>query len=120
MDIMFGGTESKKSVNMYVEAVRNNLEKAYKDVREQMKVVQKRQREFYNERKSGKPYEKEDRVGLYTPYTRTTKSKKLYQAWFGPYRVVKRLSDSVYRVRLVGGRKRRVVNFNRLKPYATN
>jgi hypothetical protein len=59
--------------------------------------------------------EKEDRVWLYTPCTRKTKSKKLYQAWSGPYRVVKRLSDSVYRVQLVGGRKRRVV-----KPYANN
>jgi transposase InsO family protein len=53
LDIMFGGTESKESVNMYAEAVRNSLEKAYKDVRERMKVVQKRQREYYNERTSG-------------------------------------------------------------------
>ena len=113
---MFGGTEIKNSPEEYVEEVRKNLEQAYENVRARMKMVQKRQQDYYNQHTSGKPYEKGDHVWLYTPCTGKAWSKKLYRPLSGPYRVVKKSSDGVYRIQLIGGRKRRVVNFNRLKP----
>lgn len=41
---------------------------------------------------------------------------KLSRRWQGPYVIVKKLSDVVYRIELEGNkRKRLVVHFNRLK-----
>ena len=44
------------------------------------------------------------------------KSRKLHHPWTGPWQVVKRLSDAVYRLRSQTGRRCRVVvHFDRLK-----
>ena len=99
-----------------MENVRQKLPKAYVDVRVRMKV-QRRQKDYYDKCISGKPYVKGDQlVCLYVPCAEQTPSRKLYQPLSEPYRMVERLSDSVYRIQLVGGRKRIVMQFNRLKP----
>ena len=76
-------------------------------------------KQFKNDRKTittGEPFKKDDRVWVHQPCTGKTISRKLHQPWTGPYRVIKRISDTMYRVQLIGGRKRKVVHFNRLKP----
>ena len=60
-------------------------------------------------------FERGDRVRVYQPCTSKGQTRKLWRPWTGPYRVVKKISDVVYRVQLEGGRKRKVVHFNRLK-----
>lgn len=56
---------------------------------------------------------------LHVPFVPKGKSKKLYSPWQGPFRVVKVLSNLVYRIERLGpGRRQRcVVHFDRLKPY---
>ena len=44
------------------------------------------------------------------------KAKKLHCPWTGPYRIIKRITDLVYRIQDTGSRRRQVVNFERLKP----
>ena len=48
---------------------------------------------------------------------RTGPSKKLHHPWAGPYKVVKKLSDTNYRIEQMQGRRRhrKVVHFDRLK-----
>jgi len=60
-------------------------------------------------------YEKGDLVWLCTPMVGKKKCKKLYCPWSGPYKVVKKLSDQVYRIQHTQNRKRQVVHFERLK-----
>ena len=44
-------------------------------------------------------------------------AKKLYRPWTGPFRIVCKLSDAVYRVQHTQARRKRlVVHFDRLKP----
>jgi hypothetical protein len=116
VDVMFGGSEVRKTRDQYVDDVRRNMENAYHEVRERTKAVQRRQEDYYNKRVSGEPFKKDDKVWLHQPCTGKTISKKLHQPWSGPYVIIKRIADSVYRVQLLGGRKRKVVHFNRLKP----
>ena len=116
VDVMFGGSEIQRTRDEYVDDVRRNMENAYHEVRERTKAVQKRQEDYYNKRVSGEPFKKDDRVWVHQPCTGKTISRKFHQPWSGPYRVIKRISDTVYRVQLIGGRKRKVVHFNRLKP----
>ena len=57
-----------------------------------------------------------DYVWLHNPAVPTGQSKKLYCPWVGPFKVVKCLSDSVYRVQdTCTKRKHQVVHFDRLK-----
>ena len=47
-------------------------------------------------------------------------TKKLHYPWEGPYRVLKRPTDSTYKIQsLSNPRERAVVHFNRLKPCTT-
>ena len=49
------------------------------------------------------------------------KSRKLHCPWNGPFRVVKKLSNVVYRIQdTCSRRKRQVVHFDRLKPCDPN
>ena len=54
---------------------------------------------------------------LHTPPSSRTTSRKLYHPWSGPFRVVKQISESTYRIQQIDGRRiRKIVHFNRLKP----
>ena len=65
----------------------------------------------------GSPYGVGDLVLLHSPAVPRGKSRKLHKPWQGPYRVVKAISPSVYRiVDCARPRCKRVVHFNRLKP----
>ena len=54
---------------------------------------------------------------LHTTVLSRENTKKLHHPWTGPYCVIKRLSDSTYRIQLLWApHKLLVVHFNRLKP----
>ena len=70
----------------------------------------------YDAKAYGKPFEVGDRVCLHIPYGKKGKSLKLDRLRTGPFIVVKKLSDLVYRIQMEDNRKKRVVvHFNRLK-----
>ena len=69
VDVMFGGSEIRKTQDEYVDDVRRNMENAYHEVRERTKAVQKRQEDYYNKRVSGEPFKKDDRVWVHQPCT---------------------------------------------------
>lgn len=54
---------------------------------------------------------------LHTTVLSRENMKKLHHPWTGPYHVIKRLSDSTYRIQLLREpHKRLVVHSNQLKP----
>jgi hypothetical protein len=59
-------------------------------------------------------------VWLYNPQRRRGFSPKLQCNWEGPYEIIERINDVVYRIRKPPRGKPRVVHFNRLAPYAGN
>ncbi|KRX59680.1 Retrovirus-related Pol polyprotein from transposon [Trichinella sp. T9] len=61
----------------------------------------------------GTLFEPGDRVWLQIP-----RNSKLGPNWEGPYRVLKRLDGCTYRVQQCRGKKKVVVHFDRMKPYA--
>ncbi|GBN83192.1 hypothetical protein AVEN_112632-1 [Araneus ventricosus] len=54
---------------------------------------------------------------MYNPKRRRELSPKLQQNWEGPYTVVKKLNDVVYRVQRTPNAKPKVIHINRLAPY---
>jgi len=56
------------------------------------------QNELYDRKIHGKPHKKGDLVWLNTPLTSRISSWKLYYPWPGPFKVIKQVSDSTYRI----------------------
>ena len=62
----------------------------------------------------GKAYAQDDLVWVHSKVIPQCVSGKLHRPWTGPYRILKQLSDSVYR--LQNPRQRPIIHFDRLKP----
>ena len=123
VDIMFGGeTALGESPAEFVSSLRSRLNGAYEIAREYWKGAQKRQKDHYDRKVTGGRYKPGDMVWLYCPAISPGRAKKFHSAWKGPYKVLKAISDVVYRIQHVSqssDRRRRhrlVVHFNRLKP----
>ena len=68
---------------------------------------------------STREYQKTNEVCLLCPAVPGGRHRKFHRPWVGPYIVMKKISDVVYRIQKKGSRKRRVVHVhvNRLKPF---
>ena len=91
--------------------LRNNLESAYEYVRDKMGRTLDRQRDIYDRKVHGKPFEKGDLVWLHCPAVPRGRSKKLHRPWSGRCPNC-RMKHIVSRTR-----QHLVVHFNRLKLY---
>jgi hypothetical protein len=58
-----------------------------------------------------------DRVWLYRPTRTRGRSPKLQSAWEGPYKVITRIDDVVYRIQWHPRSRMKVVHLDRLAPY---
>ena len=119
LDLMFKTPVIEaRSANHYAWTLRQSLQDAYELVRKNLKTASYKQKDVYDERVHGKPYKVGDLVWLHNPAIPRGLSRKLYCPWTGPHKVVKKLGSVVYRIQDARGRrKRKVVHFNRLKPY---
>ncbi|GBM55864.1 hypothetical protein AVEN_238047-1 [Araneus ventricosus] len=71
----------------------------------------------YDSRATDHHFKEGDLVWMYNPKRRRGLSPKLQQNWEGPYTVVKKLNDVVYRVQRSPNAKPKVIHINRLAPY---
>ena len=118
LDIMYGPPEPVFDCNKYAAKMRTELQVAYDRVHKNMPEQLRREKELYDKKIHGKPFEEDDLVWLHSPVVKHGRSRKLHLPWSGPYRVVKKLSDAVYRIQELRNKRRRVVvHFDRLKPY---
>ena len=116
VDIMYGtNAMNEVSPNQHAADLRTRLTEAYEKVRQHLNIGQEWQKEFYDRRVHGKPYDVGALVWLHSLVLPRGKSKKFHHPWTGPFIVVKRLSDVTYRIQSREGRRRLVVHFDRLK-----
>ena len=120
VDIVFGGSKERfDTKDGYVNKQRDYIDKAFEKVRKNTKMEQRRQKYYYDRKvhphNQRSKYNVGDWVRVYIPQTKKGHVKKLKRCYKGPYRVVKVISEAVYRVQKVNGRKRMVVHYNRLK-----
>ena len=118
VDIMLGtSTATTSTIPQYVANLRTNLETAYSYVRNRMGHQLEQQKIHYDERVNGRPYKSGDLVWLHNPAIPRGRSKKLHRPWTGPYRIITKLSDAMYRLQHTHRRRKRpIVHFDRLKP----
>ena len=118
LDIIYGVPPDHNQEHcQYAANIRRTMETAYQLARENMQTSAIRQKEHYDLKVHGDKFAPGQLVWLCNPVVPKGKSKKLLAPWVGPYRVVKCLSDTVYRIQDTRvSRKRQVVHFDRLKP----
>ena len=121
VDIMFP-TEKPAADHVtygeYAKTMKETMEKAFHTVRDHVGDKQERQKQFYDKKCHGQPFQTGDLVWLHSTVIPRGQAKKLYHPWTGPWKVVKPLSEAVYRIKGPSGSKQRrmIVHFDRLKP----
>ncbi|GBN96352.1 hypothetical protein AVEN_13907-1 [Araneus ventricosus] len=74
------------------------LESVQASAGEQVKLPRERMKTRYDSRATDHHFKEGDLISEYNPKRRRGLSTKLQQNWEGPYTVVKKLNDVVYRV----------------------
>jgi len=85
--------------------------------RQHLKVASDRIKTRYDRLANSAGFQEGDRVWLYRPTRKRGKSPKLQSCWEGPYNVITRINDVVYRIQRHPRAKMMVVHPNRLAPY---
>ena len=118
-DLLFGSPLVQElETGDYVNKLRTNLLKTHAMVRERLYAAGKRMKTRYDAKANMAGFEVGDAVWLYNPKRKRGRSPKLSPAWEGPYIIVTRINDVVYRIQKTKKSKMKVVHVNRLKPYS--
>ncbi len=100
----------------FAENLQSRLEQVHHFVRGHIKGKSDKM-VYYDSQVEGEGLEVGDAVWLYSPQRKKGISPKLTRPWQGPYVVITRLNDLVYRIRLGPRSKAKVVHRNRLWKY---
>ena len=91
----------KATSSEYAADLKQSLEKAYDKVRTITGTQHLLQKRLYNRHVHGEPHQVGDHVWMHTTVLACGNTKKLHHPWTGSYCVVKRISDSTYRIQLL-------------------
>ncbi|GBN81552.1 hypothetical protein AVEN_243044-1 [Araneus ventricosus] len=117
-DILFGRpSDTPSSPNEYLNSLEARLESVNVFAREQIKLASDRMKTRYDSGATGHHFKEGDQVWMYNPKRRRGLSPKLQQNWEGPYTIVKKLNDVIYRVQRSPNANPKVIHINRLTPY---
>ena len=100
----------------YIVDLREKLTRIHCLSREKMLRASDKQKRTYDHRLNEHLYKEGDLVWLQTKRKKAL-APKLQFGWEGPYRVVQRLTDLVYRIKRGPQSETKVVHHNLLKPY---
>ena len=114
-DLVFGAPEQEqRETSNYVDQLRDKLLDTHALVRKNIKMVSDRMKARYDIRANHDGFREGDKVWLYNPLRKKGKSPKLSPSWEGPYQVIKKINDVVYRIQRSPRAKMKVVHLNRL------
>jgi len=122
LDVIYGIAPNHAEEHcQYVSNLRETMELAYYLARKNMGTAAHRQKENYDLKVHGDKFTPGQLVWLCNPVVPKGSSRKLLSPWVGPYKVIKCISDAVYRIQDTRpNRRRQVVHFDRLKPCHKN
>lgn len=117
-DLLFGKPKDKNiPVADYVKKLEERLEDIHQFTRQHINLVSDRMKARYDIRASEGGFQENDKVWLYNPQRKRGLCPKFQSSWEGPYRIIKRINDVVYRIQKVPRGKFKVVHANRLSPF---
>jgi len=104
-------------VTDYAADLAERLRDTHNFARQHLKVASDRMKARYDQLANSAGFQEGDRVWLYRPIRKRGKSPKLQTCWEGPYTIITRINDVVYRVQRHPRTKMMVVHLDRLAPY---
>ena len=118
VDLLLGRPEDHSVVYEYTEKLQETLEIVHQYARERLQYSSEQMKTYYDLRADDTTYEEGDAVWLYNPRRLPGLTPKFMKPWEGPYVVLKRINDLIYRVQLTKRSKPKVVHRNRLWEYS--
>ena len=111
------GTRQRfNSAQEYVLYLQARLQKVQAKARESMQGAALKQTKQYNNRLKVNAYERGAQVYYFYPVKNVHTSKESYFMWKGPYTVITKISDLIYRIQEKPGSEPIIVHHNKLKP----
>ena len=122
VDLLTGrpNDEPLSEVTDYAIDLQEKLERVHNFARENLKLRSDKMKEYYDASSQEETLNEGDPVWLYNPTRKKGLSPKLMRPWQGPYVIVKKINDLVYRIQLGVKCKPKVVHKNRLWKYTGN
>ncbi|KAJ8914234.1 hypothetical protein NQ315_003598 [Exocentrus adspersus] len=98
IDLISDRPKKEEGVNNYISHLQDRLKLTHAEVRQKMRIESDRMKIRYDLRANTGGFQVGEKVWLYNPKRTKGKSPKLQKSWEGPYTVVTRLNDVVYRI----------------------
>uniref|UniRef100_A0A1B0D850 RNA-directed DNA polymerase n=1 Tax=Phlebotomus papatasi TaxID=29031 RepID=A0A1B0D850_PHLPP len=100
VDLKFGRPMEQEEPHEYVENLRRRMDAVHQEARKKLCLAAETMKTRYDRNARPREFRGHDRVWFYNPRRRKGRSPKLQSDWEGPYRVVERINDVVYRIQL--------------------
>ncbi|UYV84725.1 K02A2.6-like [Cordylochernes scorpioides] len=98
-DLIFGCPNSfGEGSNEFVDRLHSRLEKVHRWAREKLEIASEAMKVRYDTHACGNDLQEGGQVWLYNPKKKKGLSPKLQKSWEGPFRIVKKLNDVVFRI----------------------
>ncbi|KAJ8911902.1 hypothetical protein NQ315_012316 [Exocentrus adspersus] len=110
IDLISDRPKKEEGVNNYISHLQDQLKLTHAEVRQKMRIESDRMKTRYDLRANTGGFQVGEKVWLYNPKRTKGKSPKLQKSWEGPYTVVTRLNDVVYRIQKNPQAKMKIVN----------
>ena len=104
----------------YVTKLRENLERIHRIARDSLSVSAERQKRHYDKNVKRLEYDQGDLVRRYQPRTSKGVKKKLSRLWTGPWVIVEKLTDVLYKIKHSQTSPPSIVHADNLKLYRGN
>lgn len=120
IDLMFGRPEEEPAPTAtdYANTLQDRLERVHNFARAHMQAKVDRMKQRYDLPQECQCLDPGDAAWLHNPQRKKGLSPKLQRPWQGPYIIIKRINDLVYRIQLGPHTKPKVVHRNRLWRYS--
>jgi hypothetical protein len=117
-DLLFGTPPNKeKPTTDYAASLVDLLHDIHQYARQHLKFASDRMKTRYDKLANYAGYQEGDRVWLYRPTRTKGKSPKLQSSWEGPYKIITRINDVVYRIQKSPRSRMMVIHLDRLALY---
>lgn len=121
VDLVFGRPENEcvyEGITEYGEKLAESILETHEFARSTLKTSSLRMKRQYDVDAKTKLFHAGDVVWLFSSFRKKGLAKKLMRPWTGPYRIVKRINDLVYKIQLTPNSKPKIVHRNRLWKYS--
>ena len=117
LDILYEMPPGVKKIpsNQWVWELQEHLETAHTLVRQNTSEAMLRQKKYHDAKLAYEKFKKQDQVYVYFPVKKVGCSSKLTSYWRGPFEVVEKLSDVLYKVTCGRSGSAQVIHIDRMR-----